>query len=35
MNKEATISAINSKFEELKTALEGDNLETIRELTLD
>lgn len=35
MNKEATISAINSKFEELKTALEDDNLETIRELTLD
>lgn len=35
MNKEAMISAINSKFEELKTALEDDNLETIRELTLD
>lgn len=35
MNKETMISAINSKFEELKSALEGDNLETIRELTLD
>lgn len=35
MNKEAMISAINSKFEELKTAMEGDNLETIKKLTLD
>ena len=34
-SKEAMISAINSKYEELKTALEGDDLERIRELTLD
>ena len=35
MDKETMISAINSKFEELKTALEGDELMRIRELTLD
>ena len=35
MNKETMITAIDSKFEELKTALEGENLEMIRELTLD
>ena len=34
-SKEAMISAINSKYEELKTALEGDDLERIRELALD
>ena len=34
-SKEAMISEINSKYEELKTALEGDDLERIRELTLD
>ena len=35
MDKETMISAINSKFEELKTALEGDDLARIRELTLE
>ncbi len=35
MDKEKEISAINSKFEELKTALEGDDLLKIRELTLE
>ncbi len=35
MDKEAMFSAINSKFEELKNALAGDDLEMIRELTLD
>ncbi len=35
IEKEAMISAINSKFEELKTALEGDDLKMIRELALD
>ena len=35
MDKEAMCSAINVKFEELKTALEGDNLKEIKELTLD
>ena len=35
MNKESLISAINSKFEELKTALEGDDLSKIKELTLE
>ncbi len=35
MDKETMISAINSKFAELKNALEGDSLETIRELALD
>ena len=35
MDKETMITAIDSKFEELKTALEGENLEMIRELTLD
>ena len=35
MDKEAMCSAINAKFEELKTALEGDNLKEIKELTLD
>lgn len=35
MDKEKVISAINSKFEELKTALEGDDLLKIRELTLE
>ena len=35
MDKETMISAINSKYEELKNALEGDNLAKIRELTLD
>ena len=35
MNKEAMISEINTKFEELKAALEGDDLMRIRELTLD
>ncbi len=33
MDKEKVISEINSKFEELKTALEGDDLLKIRELT--
>lgn len=35
MNKEAMFSAINAKYEELKSALEGDDLMKIRELTLD
>ena len=35
MDKEAVISAINTKYEELKTALEGDDLLKIRELALD
>ena len=35
MDKETMISVINSKFEELKTALEGDDLARIRELTLE
>ena len=35
MDKDAMISSINSKYEELKNALEGDNLDMIRELTLD
>ena len=30
MDKETMISAINSKFEELKTALEGDDLKTTK-----
>ena len=35
MDKEAVVSTINSKYEELKSALEGDDLIKIRELTLD
>lgn len=35
MNKEAIYSAINSKYDELKTALEGEDLELIRKLTLE
>lgn len=35
MDKEAMISAIDLKFEELKKALEGDDLMKIRELTLE
>ncbi|MBR6255495.1 MAG: hypothetical protein IKR22_08740 [Clostridiales bacterium] len=35
MNKEAMFSAINAKYEELKSALEGDDLMKIRELTLE
>ena len=35
MDKEMMISAINSKYEELKSALDGDDLMKIRELTLD
>ena len=35
MDKDAVFSEINMKFEELKKELEGDNLEKIRELTLD
>jgi len=35
MNKEEMYKAINSKFEELKTALEGDDLNRIKELTLE
>ena len=35
MDKETMISTINSKFEELKTALESDDLTRIHELTLD
>ena len=35
MDKEAMFSAINSKYDELKAALEGDDLAKIRELTLD
>ena len=35
MDKELMFSKINAKYDELKTALEGDDLEKIRELTLD
>ncbi len=35
MDKEKMFSAINTTFEELKAALEGDNLTKIRELTLE
>ena len=35
MDKDAMISAIYSKYEQLKTALEGDDPEKIRELTLE
>ena len=35
MDKETMISAINSKFNELKTTLEGDDITRIRELTLE
>ena len=35
MDKDAVFSEINAKFEELKKALEGDNLEEIRALTLE
>ena len=35
MDKEVMFSAINSKYDELKAALEGDDLAKIRELTLD
>lgn len=35
MDKEAMVSLINAEYEELKTALEGDNLSKIRELILD
>ena len=35
MNKETMYREINDKFEELKAALEGDDLIRIRELTLD
>ena len=35
MDKEALVSVINAKYEELKKALEGDDLTKIRELTLD
>ena len=35
MDKESMFSAINAKYDELKSALEGDDLEKIRELTLD
>lgn len=35
MNKEAIYSAINSKYDELKTSLEGEDLELIRKLTLE
>lgn len=35
MDKDAIYSAINNKYDELKTALEGDDLEKIRELTLE
>lgn len=35
MNKEEMYKAINSKYEELKTALEGDDLNRIKELTLE
>ena len=30
MDKEAMVSVINAKYEELKTALEGDDLKKIR-----
>ena len=35
MDKEAMFSAINAKYDELKSALEGDDLGKIRELTLE
>ncbi|MBR6307697.1 MAG: hypothetical protein IKR39_03730 [Lachnospiraceae bacterium] len=35
MNKEAMYKEINDKYEELKSALEGDDLDKIRELTLE
>ena len=35
MDKEAMFSAINAKYDELKAALEGDDLIKIRELTLE
>lgn len=35
MDKDAVFTAINNKFEELKKALEGEDLELIRELTLE
>lgn len=35
MDKEIVFSAINNKYEELKKALEGDDLERILELTLE
>ena len=35
MNKDEMIKAINGTFEELKAALEGDDLEKIKELTLE
>ena len=35
MDKDAVFAEINRKFEELKKALEGDNLEEIREFTLE
>ena len=35
MDKEKVFSTINNKFEELKKALEGDNLEKMRELALE
>ena len=35
MNKETMYKEINDKFEELKAALEGDDLNQIRELTLE
>ena len=35
MDKNAVFSEINAKYEELKEALEGDNLEEIRALTLE
>ena len=35
MNKETMYKEINDKFEELKAALEGDDLKQIRELTLE
>ena len=35
MNKEEMYKEINDKFEELKTALEGDDLARIKELTLE
>ncbi len=34
MDKEAMVSAINAQYEELKTALEGDDIKKIKELTL-
>lgn len=35
MDKEAMFSSINAKYDELKSALEGDDLMKIRELTLE